>query len=196
MRRTFVDATVTAIDFMPKMQKVKDSRIMDLRWAAGNTLKADCERLRRAWLSVIASKWSWLGETAALWSRLSPSLDTSHIVPPTTTPLSSFHPEIATARPLRNLTPRLLAAPPQAPANLSPHLWVSIWKVRRDRRGGPGWAVVKYWHGNRYDCGAVRLQRDQTPTFLLPLPRILTVHVCLFRPLFHSFPVSVFYFPL
>lgn len=116
MRQTFVDATVTVIDFMPKMQKVKDSRIMDLRWAAGNTLKADCERLRRAWLSVIARKWSWLGETAALWSRLSPSLDTSHIVPPTTTtttPLSSFHPKIATARPLRNLTPQLLAAPPR-----------------------------------------------------------------------------------
>lgn len=48
----------------------------------------------------------------------------------------------------------------------------------------PGWAVVKYWHGNRYHCGAVRLQRDQTPTFLLPPLHILTVEVCCVCPCF------------
>ena len=52
----FVNAIVTVIDFMLKMQKVKDSRIMDLWWAVGNTLKADCGRLRQACLSVMACK--------------------------------------------------------------------------------------------------------------------------------------------
>lgn len=56
MHCKFVDVVVTVIDFMLKMQKVKDSRIMDLWWAVGNTLKADCGRLRQAWLSVIARK--------------------------------------------------------------------------------------------------------------------------------------------
>ena len=53
---TLVDAVVTVIDFMLEMQKVKDSRIMDLWWAVGNTLKADCVRPRQAWLSVSARK--------------------------------------------------------------------------------------------------------------------------------------------
>lgn len=43
-------------DFMLKMQKVKDSRIMDLWWAVGNTLKADCSRPAQPRQSVIAHK--------------------------------------------------------------------------------------------------------------------------------------------
>lgn len=56
MHCTFVNAIVFVIDFMLKISKVKDSRIMDLWWAVGNTLKADCGRLSQAWLSVIAHK--------------------------------------------------------------------------------------------------------------------------------------------
>lgn len=56
MHCTFVNAIVAVIDFMLKMRKVKDSRIMDLWWAVGNTLKADCGCPSQAWLSVIAHK--------------------------------------------------------------------------------------------------------------------------------------------
>lgn len=76
-----LDATVAVIDFMFKMQKVKDSRIMDLWQVVSNTLEADCERLRQEWLFVITHKWSWLGETAALQPHLSPALDICQTTP-------------------------------------------------------------------------------------------------------------------
>ena len=92
---------VAVIDFMLEMQKVKDLRILDLWWAVGNTLKADFSRLTKACLSVNARKWSWFEQTAALWSRLSPALDTSHIVPrPPAPPL--FNPQTATAWPQKS----------------------------------------------------------------------------------------------
>lgn len=110
----FVDTAVTVIDFMFKMQKVKDSRIMDLRWVVGNTLKADCDRLRQEWLPVIAHKWSWLGETAALWSRLSPALDIhSPYYPSPPSRPCSLHPKTASAWPHRNLTPEAPCCSPR-----------------------------------------------------------------------------------
>ena len=205
MRRTFVDAAVTVIDFMLKMQKVKDSRIMDLRCTAGNTLKADCGR-GRGCPSLPVNEVDHVRLLLCgpvylpLWT-----LAILSTPPPSPPPLRWAH---STQR-LRLLDlseiwpPDSWLLPPQAPANLSPRHWVSIWKVRRDRRGGRGWAVVKYWHGNRYHCGAVQLQRDQTPTLLLPPPHILTVRVwCIRLFSFFCFVLSsvafffFFYFPL
>lgn len=73
-----LDVTVAVIDFMFKIQKVKDSRIMDLWRVVSNILEADCDRLR---LFVITHKWSWLGETAALQPHLSPALDICQTTP-------------------------------------------------------------------------------------------------------------------
>lgn len=120
--------------------KCKRSRIMDLWWAVGNTLKADCGRPMQAWLSVIAHKWSWLGGTAALCS-----ISCSGLQPycPLTPPCLT-----ATAWPLRNLTPRLLAAPPGTCQPFTPSLGEHL-EGEEGQTRRPWWAVVKYWHGNR-----------------------------------------------
>lgn len=88
MHRTIVDAFATVwLDFMLKMRKVKDSRIQGLwiyggQWVIPWKLIVAASGAGRSCLSL-PRKWSWLGEAAALWSRLSPAMDTSHIVPPT-----------------------------------------------------------------------------------------------------------------
>lgn len=102
--------------------------------------------LRRGCLSVNARKLSWLEQTAALWSRLSPALDTSHIVPrPPAHPCLTHRLRLLD---LRNLTLRLLAAPPGTcqpfTPSLAEHLEGEEGQTRR-----PGWAVVKPGHGNR-----------------------------------------------
>lgn len=164
----FVDTVVTVIDFMLKMQKVKDPRIMDLRWVVRNTMKADCDRLRQEWLPVIAHKWSWLGETAALWSCLSPALDihSPYCPPPLTTLL--VPPKDCECLTSQKSDPRGSLLLPQAPANLSPLHRESIWKVRRDRRGDQGgllWSIdtVTDTTVELSDCFSLFTGQIQTP---------------------------------
>lgn len=96
---------------------------------------------RRGCLSVIAHKWSWLGETASLWSRLSPAL-ASHIVPPP----HSFHPKTTTAWPLRNLTLTLLAAPPGTCQPFTPSLGEHLeGEEGQTRTPGVGCCEVLTW---------------------------------------------------
>lgn len=91
--------------------KCKRSRIMDLWWAVGNTVKADCGRLRQAWLSVLVNEVDWVRLLLCgpvyllLWIRdlLSPRRTLPSLP-------RSFNPK--SAWPLRNLTLRLPAAPP------------------------------------------------------------------------------------
>lgn len=87
---------------------------------------------------------------------------------------------------------------PQAPANLWPLHWVSIWKVRRDRRGGQGGLLWSFDMVTDSDYGVVRFRvmarlffTDQTPT---PprLPHILCPSVGVRCYMSVSFFMSVF----
>lgn len=84
---------------------------------------------------------------------------------------------------------------PEAPANLSPLQWGSIWKVRRDRRGGQGGLL---WSIDMVTDRTVELSDFRGVTRLLftsqiqaPLPQSHTLCMCCYI----SVSFSAFFFP-
>lgn len=197
-----IDTIVTVIDFLFEMLKVKDSRIMDLWRAVGNTLKADCDQQMKL------IRW----DCCSVVPSISLSGHKPYCAPPPTP--HSFHPKTETAWPLRNLTPEA-TAPPGTCQPFTPSVGEHL-EGEEGQTGRPGWAAGTYWHGNRYgpqsrqtsegcsDCFS--LVTDQIPS---PPPPPLTqphaprspcicwsllLHVCMFPSLCPSLTLPLFYF--